>query len=84
MQIHPDQVPSASIPAIGRVSSPYLTRRQTAEYLSVSEKWLAQSGRTSGPPFYKFGNQCRYLVADVVSWARQQRAPQSPAIGLVR
>lgn len=54
--------------------SPYFTRRQTAAYLNVSEKWLAQSGRAIGPRFHKFGSQCRYLRDDVISWARQQRA----------
>lgn len=52
--------------------SPYLTRRQTAGYLNVSEKWLAQSGRTAGPSFHKFGNHCRYHIDDIRRWARQQ------------
>ncbi|GKV72034.1 helix-turn-helix domain-containing protein [Pseudarthrobacter sp. NCCP-2145] len=55
-------------------ASPYLTRKQTAAYLNVSEKWLAQSGRAVGPRFHKFGSQCRYLRDDVINWARQQRA----------
>lgn len=55
-------------------TSPYLTRRQTAAYLNVSEKWLAQSGRFVGPKFHKFGSHCRYHVDDVKNWARQQRA----------
>lgn len=55
-------------------ASPYMTRKQVAAYLNVSEKWLAQSGRASGPRFHKFGSQCRYLIDDVVNWARQQRA----------
>lgn len=54
--------------------SPYLTRKQTAAFLNVSEKWLAQSGRAVGPRFHKFGSQCRYLRSDVINWARQQRA----------
>lgn len=53
--------------------SPYMTRKQVAAYLNVSEKWLAQSGRAIGPRFYKFGGHCRYLFSDVTSWARQQR-----------
>lgn len=56
-----------------RLDSPFLTRRETAEYLRVSEKWLAQSGRARGPKFYKFGALCRYRLEDVVSWARQQQ-----------
>lgn len=59
---------------LGDSASPYLTRKQTAAYLNVSEKWLAQSGRAIGPRFHKFGSQCRYLRSDVINWARQQRA----------
>ncbi|MHA7300442.1 helix-turn-helix domain-containing protein [Pseudarthrobacter sp. MDT1-22] len=58
----------AALPA-----SPYMTRKQVAVYLNVSEKWLAQSGRAMGPRFHKFGAQCRYSIDDVVNWARQQR-----------
>lgn len=54
-------------------ASPYLTRKQVAAYLNVTEKWLAES-KASGPRFYKFGSRCRYLMDDVLSWARQQRA----------
>lgn len=53
--------------------SPFLTRRQVAAYLNVSPKWLAQSGRSTGPTFHKFGNNCRYHLDDVQSWARQQK-----------
>jgi hypothetical protein len=53
--------------------SPYWTRKQVASYLRVSEKWLAQNGRFSGPKFYKFGGHCRYLIEDVRRWAQQQR-----------
>lgn len=58
----------------GVSASPYLTRKQTAAYLNVSEKWLAQSGRSIGPKFHKFGSHCRYHFDDVKNWARQQRA----------
>lgn len=52
----------------------FLTRRQVATYLNMSEKWLAQAGRSHGPAFYKFGGRCRYRIDDVISWARQQRS----------
>lgn len=55
--------------------SPYWTRKQVASYLRVSEKWLAQGGRFSGPKFYKFGAHCRYHIEDVRRWAQQQRVP---------
>lgn len=53
--------------------SPFLTRRQVAEMLNVSEKWLAQSGRQVGPKFYKFGAHCRYHLDDINNWTRQQK-----------
>lgn len=55
------------------MESPFLTRRQTASVLNVSEKWLAQSGRDNGPRFHKFGGHCRYHVDDLNNWVRQQR-----------
>lgn len=53
-------------------TSPYMTRKQAAAYLNVTEKWLAEN-KASGPRFYKFGSRCRYLRDDVLNWARQQR-----------
>lgn len=58
---------------VGREVSPFMTRREVATFLNVSEKWLAQSGRATGPDFHKFGSQCRYHVDDVILWARQQQ-----------
>lgn len=65
---HPD-TPHTAVQA----SSPYLTRRQTAALLNVSEKWLAQSGRACGPTFHKFGGHARYHLEDIQQWARQQK-----------
>lgn len=65
--------PADGRPAGRADSSPFLTRRQVAAMLNVSEKWLAQSGRHSGPRFYKFGASCRYHRDDVNNWARQQK-----------
>lgn len=51
----------------------YLSRKQVATLLSVSEKWLAQTGKDQGPPRFKFGGMVRYHVDDVRRWAKQQR-----------
>ena len=51
----------------------FLTRSEAAEYLGMSVKWLAQSGRFSGPPYYKFGTACQYRLVDLEDWVRQQR-----------
>lgn len=53
----------------------YLNRKQVAVLLSVSEKWLAQSGKESGPPRFRFGGMIRYHIADVRNWAKQQKVP---------
>lgn len=53
--------------------SPFLTRREAAVALNVSEKWLAQSGRSAGPQFHKFGGHCRYHIDDLDNWVRQQK-----------
>lgn len=58
---------------LGAPAALFLTRRQVATYLNMSEKWLAQAGRSSGPTFHKFGGRCRYRLDDVDNWARQQR-----------
>lgn len=51
----------------------FLSRKEAAQYLNVSEKWLAQSGRTNGPRFYKFGGRCRYHLKELDEWVRQQK-----------
>lgn len=51
----------------------YLNRKQVAALLGVSEKWLAQTGKLSGPPRFRFGGMIRYHVTDVRRWAKQQR-----------
>ncbi|WP_091465459.1 helix-turn-helix domain-containing protein [Paenarthrobacter nitroguajacolicus] len=67
------RVGHADTPHAAVQPSPFMTRRETAAFLKVSEKWLAQSGKAIGPDFHKFGNHCRYHVDDVVRWARQQQ-----------
>jgi predicted DNA-binding transcriptional regulator AlpA len=51
----------------------YLNRKQVAALLGVSEKWLAQSGKLSGPPRFRFGGMIRYQIDDVRRWAKQQK-----------
>lgn len=54
-------------------ASPYMSRREAAQYLNVSEKWMTWQGRAAAIPFYKFGGKCQYLRSDLDHWARQQR-----------
>lgn len=73
LSIHTDPPFESSSSHPDPLSPVFLTRRQVATYLNMSEKWLAQAGRTMGPTFHKFGGRCRYHLDDVDSWARQQR-----------
>ncbi|MCG2624702.1 helix-turn-helix domain-containing protein [Arthrobacter sp. I2-34] len=50
----------------------YISRKDAAKYLGMSEKWLAQTGRYL-VPHYKFGGSCQYKLSDLDNWARQQR-----------
>ncbi|GAA1412094.1 hypothetical protein AUR04nite_00010 [Glutamicibacter uratoxydans] len=50
-----------------------LTRKQVAEMLGVSVRWLEEN-RADGPPYYQLGDRTvRYDEADVLNWLRQRR-----------
>lgn len=57
--------------ARGITSSVYLTRREAAQYISVSEKFLA-THLTDGPKFLRVGSMVRYRLSDIEDWMRQQ------------
>jgi excisionase family DNA binding protein len=51
----------------------HLSTEQAAEYLGVSESWLAGSRvRGDGPPFYKLGRAVRYIRATLDEWTRER------------
>lgn len=52
--------------------SVYMSREETAKYLGVSAKTLAQHLH-SGPTHYKFFSRVLYKLSDVEDWARQQK-----------
>jgi hypothetical protein len=52
--------------------SVYMSREETATYLGVSAKTLAQH-LSSGPPHYKFFSRVLYKLSDVENWAKQQK-----------
>ena len=56
--------------------SHYLSRKEAAVYLGVSEKALATHIHGDGPKFYKFFGKVAYKVADLENWARQQEVRQ--------
>lgn len=49
----------------------YMDRRTTAQYMSVSEKFLA-SHLTDGPKRMRVGSKILYRLSDVENWMRQQ------------
>lgn len=51
--------------------SVYLDRVQTAEYMGVSEKWLA-THRFTGPLMLKVGSKVLYRLKDIENFMRQQ------------
>lgn len=53
--------------------SVYLSRKETAVYMGISEKWLATNWRT-GPRFQKIGNKTTYRLSDIENFIKQQVA----------
>lgn len=49
----------------------YLTRRECAQYMGVSEKFLA-THLTDGPPRRLVGSKVIYLLSDVDRWMNHQ------------
>ena len=63
---------SVSVSAAADVRE-HLTTEQAAEYLGVSESWLAGSRvRGDGPPFYKLGRAVRYIRSTLDAWVRER------------
>jgi len=55
--------------AAARKASPFLDTAQTAHYLGISTRTLAEMReRGEGPPFRKHGRLVRYHIADVEAW----------------
>jgi hypothetical protein len=51
------------------MNSPYLTRREAAEYSKTPEPTLAtMATRGGGPPYIKRGSRVLYRVADLDVW----------------
>jgi excisionase family DNA binding protein len=52
----------------------HLNTEQAAEYLGVSESWLAGSRvRGDGPPFYRLGRAVRYIRSALDAWANKRQ-----------
>ena len=59
----------------GKLFTPFLTAIEAGEVLELSERTLdryRQIGK--GPAYYKFGNQVRYRLTDLIAWRTKQRA----------
>lgn len=53
----------------------YLDRVQAAEYMGISEKWLA-THRFDGPTMLKVGSKVLYRLKDIESYMKQQEVPR--------
>ena len=51
----------------------YLTREEAAQILGVKPRIL-QGNQHTGPAYYKFFNNVRYELADVLEWRTRQLA----------
>ncbi|MDD4616739.1 MAG: helix-turn-helix domain-containing protein [Alphaproteobacteria bacterium] len=57
-----------------RQGSPFLTARQAAHYLGLSEKTLEKMRATDrGPHFRKHGRFVRYHIDDLDTWSQRKR-----------
>ena len=52
--------------------SVYMDRAETAKYLGVTAKSLAEH-TYDGPSYYKFFGRVFYKLAEVENWAKQQK-----------
>jgi hypothetical protein len=50
----------------------YLDRKEAAEYMGVSEKWLATHRGYDGPLMLKVGSRAIYRLKDIESYMKQQ------------
>lgn len=46
---------------------PFLSRRQLAEHLDMSERWVDYR-RHDGMPSYQFGNRRKFKLSEVLPW----------------
>lgn len=66
---HPSLLDAASAREV--TQSLYMNRQVTAEYMGVSEKFLATHLR-DGPKRLRVGTKVLYRLTDVETWMRQQ------------
>ena len=52
--------------------SVYLDRKEAAEFMGVSEKWLATHRGYDGPKLLKVGSKAIYRLKDIENYMRQQ------------
>lgn len=53
----------------------YLTKKELAQKLRLSQAYINILMRDEGLPFVKLGRAVRYPVGDVVSWLQKRRRP---------
>lgn len=50
----------------------WMTLKEAATYLNVSESWLYQKGPRAGVPRSKIGSTYRYLKSDLIGWMKEK------------
>jgi excisionase family DNA binding protein len=50
------------------ISERWITLKEAAAHLKVSESWLYQKGASAGVPRAKVGNKYRYQVSKLDAW----------------
>ena len=48
----------------------WMTLKEAANYLNVSQSWLYQKGPKAGVPRSRIGSTYRYLKSDLIVWMK--------------
>jgi hypothetical protein len=72
----PARAPGGS-PGAGRGEEPWVTRRQLANHLQVTPRWIELQHR-QGLPHLRRGGIVRYRIADVEAWLLASPASGGP------
>lgn len=70
----PEEGPPSQPEASAAGPTPFRTELEAARWLNVGKRTLRRlRSRGEGPPHHEFGQQIRYLEADLHAWAEQRR-----------
>lgn len=55
-------------------TEPLLNKRQAAEHLGMSTRWVEQQQREHGLPFRRCGGVCLYYASELNEWVEARHA----------